>query len=217
VDFKMARFTVETTMPIPESNATRLLDSPRIPIVCLGMSAGGILPLKAIFEGLSAETGLAFVVIHHLRNIPTKLPQILKAWTKMPVVFAIDGGFVRPNTVYVLPSGMELALSDATFLLRPQRKRHGFSNVLTIFLESLATSGHPGIGVILSGLDADGTAALEAFRRHGGVIIAQDPRTAERIGMPPSAILRGVDEVLPPGAIANKLESLAQQFRTSAV
>jgi two-component system CheB/CheR fusion protein len=188
-----------------------------VPVVCLGISAGGIRPLKTIFQALPPKTGLAFVVIHHLRSIPTRLPEILSASTEIPVELAADGARIRPDSISVLPSGMELELVDSCFALRPQTRLLGFSNVLTIFLQSLSRSAHPGVAFILSGADADGAAALKSFRRCGGITIAQDPRTAERSGMPISAIQTGaVDDVLPPEAIASKLDRLAHQFRDSA-
>src|SRR5262249_55788826 len=217
-DSAKGRIAMGTTLSAPRLNSRVPQEVRAVPIVCIGLSAGGIWPLKTIFEGLCPGTGLAFVVIHHLRSVPTRLPQLLSAWTEMGVELALNGGVVCPNSVYVLPSGMEIALSDGSFALQPQRKCAGFSNVLTLFLKSLSKSGHLGVAVILSGVDADGAAALEAFRRHGGITIAQDPRTAERKGMPVSAIRTGVvDEVLPPEAIAHRLNRLAQQFNDSGI
>lgn len=208
---------MKTTVPALNWNVAGLRKPQTVPVVCIGMSSGGIRPLKMIFKQLSTKTGLAFVVIHHVRNVPTLLPELLSAWTEMPVALAVAGESVCPNSVYVLPSGMEITLSDGSFAVQPQTERRGFSNVLTIFLESLAKSGHPGVAVILSGVDADGAAALKVFRRRGGITIAQEPRTAERPGMPTSAIRTGlVDDVLLPEAIAGKLERIAEGFRDSA-
>src|SRR5262252_9124557 len=70
------------------------------------------------------------------------------------------------------------------FSVRSQSKPRGFSNVLTVLLESVAKSSHQWVAVVLSGVDADGAAALRAFRQHGGIVIAQEPDSAERPGMP---------------------------------
>ena len=151
-----------------------------IPVVCVGLSSGGLKPLKMIFRNLSSKTGMAFVVVHHIHNVPTMLPEILSACTHMPVMLVAGGQLARPNHVYVLPSGRDIALADGFFSLRPRTKRTGFSNVLTLFLQSLANSQHPGVAVILSGVDADGATALRAFREHGGMTIAQEPGTNRR-------------------------------------
>jgi two-component system CheB/CheR fusion protein len=132
----------------------------------------------------------------------------------MPVEVAVAGQLLRPNRVYVLPSGRDITLSGGFFSLRPNTKNVGFSNVLTLFLQSLATSQHAGAAVILSGIEPDGAASLKAFRQRGGITIAQEPRTADRAEMPVAAILTGVvDHVLPPETIAGQLERIARDFQ----
>jgi len=122
---------------------------------------------------------------------------------------------VRPNHVYVLPSGKEVTLADSFFSVRSQSKPTGFSNVLTLLIDSLAKSNHRSVAVVLSGIDADGAAALREFRQHGGIVIAQKPDTAERPGMPVAAIHTGVvDHILRPKAIAGRLEEIAREFGT---
>jgi chemotaxis response regulator CheB len=37
------------------------------PVMCIGMSAGAVPPLKILFRKLSPHTDMAFVIIHHLR------------------------------------------------------------------------------------------------------------------------------------------------------
>jgi two-component system CheB/CheR fusion protein len=37
------------------------------PIVCIGASAGGLDPITKLLENLPVDTGMAFVVIQHLR------------------------------------------------------------------------------------------------------------------------------------------------------
>src|SRR5215468_5107294 len=113
-----------------------------VPVTCIGMSAGGLEPLKMIFRELPAESGMAFIVVHHIRNVPTLLPEILTACTDMPVELASTGRMLQPNHVYVLPSGKEVSLADSFFFVRSQSKPNGFSNVLTVLLHSLTKGNH---------------------------------------------------------------------------
>ena len=186
-------------------------NSDDVPIVCIGLSAGATKPLQELFRALSPDTGMAFVVIHHLRKEhPTLLPSILSHCTKMKTELVKPGMSIEPNHVYILPSGAEITISDATLALQPRTMRRGWSNVVTIFLASLTRSNHPGIAVILSGMDEDGSAGLKAFKQHGGITIAQAPRTAMNPEMPDAAIRTGAtDYVLPPEAIATQLEKIA--------
>ena len=184
------------------------------PVVSIGMSAGALPVLRRLFREISPTTGMAFIIIHHLRHYPTHLPEILSRLTAMPVALASGGPPLQPNHVYILPSGKDITLEDGFFGLRPRSKLTGFSNVATIFLDSLSRSRHPGVSVILSGIDEDGAAALRNFSAKGGITIVQAPSLAEQPGMPRAAIGTGcADYVLAPDAIAAKLEQIANRFR----
>jgi two-component system, chemotaxis family, protein-glutamate methylesterase/glutaminase len=132
----------------------------------------------------------------------------------MPVQEARAGLAVEPNHIYVVPHGSELNLEDERFCLRPRSKPHGWPNIITLFLDSLTKCRKPpGVAVILSGLDCDGSAALRKFQSQGGITIAQDPDTADYAEMPRAAINTGsIDYVLTPEAIVGKLEAIGQEF-----
>jgi two-component system, chemotaxis family, protein-glutamate methylesterase/glutaminase len=184
-------------------------------VVCIGLSAGGLHPLRRIFERLNPNTGMTFVVVPHLsRAHPTLLPELLAEWSGMPSCLIRDGLALEPNHVYTIPPGEEITVNDGCFRVRPRSKHYGWSNVITLFLESLIEFRRPpGIAVILSGYDADGAAALAAFRKLGGVTIAQDLASAYVKDMPKSAIATGVvDYVLTPDAIAGKIEAIAKNY-----
>lgn len=186
----------------------------QFPIVCIGMSAGGIEPLQTLFRGLAPDTGMAFVVIHHLRaGYRTHLPEILSGCTSMPVELVNARVSFEPNHVYVITPGQEIGLTDGSFTSQPRAKVHGWTNIISVFLSSLTRSRHRGVAVILSGMDEDGAEALKLFKQHGGTTIAQAPNTAGCRSMPQAAIKTGVvDYILEPEAIAGQLETIAKQF-----
>jgi two-component system CheB/CheR fusion protein len=113
---------------------------------------------------------------------------------------------VYPNQVYVMPPGYEMTWKNG-LTVHPRPKTRGFSNVFTVFLNSLSENKcPPGVAIILSGLDDDGAGALRTFREKGGVVLAQSPSTAEFHGMPTAAIATGaVHHVLRPEEIAPEL------------
>lgn len=189
----------------------------QFPIVCVGMSAGGVAPLQTLFRALNSKTGMAFVAIHHLRQRnPTQLPMILSSCTSMPVQLAEPGISIQPDHVYVLPSGQEMTLADGSFALHARSKLQGWANVISLFLGSLTKSRHPGVAVILSGMDADGSEALKNFKLAGGITIVQAPDTASSRDMPLAAIRTGaVDYVLEPEAMAVQLEKIAKERKLS--
>ena len=187
------------------------------PVVCIGMSAGGVAPLQTIFRTLSPDTGMAFIVLHHLRQAhPTLLPLILSHSTSMPVQLVEPGTPIEPNHVYILPSGQEVVVTDGAFALHARKNVRGWSNVVSLFLNSLTQSQHGGVAVILSGMDGDGAESLKAFKQRGGITIAQAPDTASSREMPLAAIRTGaVDYVLEPELMARQLKAIAEHFNVT--
>jgi len=114
---------------------------------------------------------------------------------------------VEPNRVYVMPSNVDMSLTDGRFALVPRSGGRELHLPIDIFMRSVAEVHQRGaIGVILSGTASDGTAGVEAIRAAGGVTFAQDPVTAKFNGMPRSAISSGcIDFILSPIKIAEKL------------
>src|SRR5690242_11348673 len=86
------------------------------PVVCIGLSAGGTEPLQTIFRRLGPTTGMAFVLIHHLREgYQSHLPHILSFCTSMPVQLINRGVRFKPNHIYVVTPGQEIGLTDGSF------------------------------------------------------------------------------------------------------
>ncbi|MDQ2835190.1 MAG: PAS domain-containing protein [Acidobacteriota bacterium] len=180
-----------------------------ITVVAIGASAGGLEALTAILRALPIDIDMAFMLIQHLDpKRHSILPELLSKATKIPVLEALDSMKIQSNRVYVMPSNVDIAITDGHFGLRPRvtdRNQHFLP--IDIFMRSLAVvRKSQAIGVILSGTASDGTAGVEAIRAAGGVTFAQDPVTAKFDGMPRSAIDSGsIDFVMSPEEIATEL------------
>ena len=100
-----------------------------------------------------------------------------------------------------------MTIQDGVLRLKDKIRDHLPNMAIDIFLESLAMDKQKNaIAVILSGTGTDGTKGVEAIKRHGGVVIVQDPLTASFDGMPNSAIASGsADLILSPEMIAEEL------------
>jgi two-component system CheB/CheR fusion protein len=182
-------------------------------IAAIGASAGGIEASTELIGRLPINTGMAFVLIHHLD--PTHrsmISELLSKRTKMPVCEVQDGMKVEPDHVYVIPPDATMSISDHTFGLSPRAATRGLHMPIDQFMRSLAeVQGNCAVGVILSGTGSDGTLGLAEIQAQGGVTIVQDETTAKYDGMPRSAISAGcVDLILPPQGIAQELVRLAR-------
>ena len=152
---------------------------------------------------------MAFVIItHHPAGETSLLPRILADHTRLPVRSAEEGAALEADCIYV-------ALPDYGWILRagtlvrqepsggataPGGSRSGPPHPIDTFFRSLASErASQAIGIVLSGTGSDGTLGVKAIKSQSGMIIAQDPDTADFGGMPDSAIATGlVDYVLPP-------------------
>jgi len=183
------------------------------PVVALGASAGGLHALEEFFSSLPAQSGMAFVVVTHQAVGRTSLlPELLARCAHVPVVEALPGMQVEPDRVYVAPPGSRLRIHGGRF--ETIRDAGGVSPPLPIdtFLRSLAEDRkHSAFCIILSGTGTDGTLGLQAIKGESGLVVAQDPASAEFPGMPTSAIATGVvDFVLPVAEMPARLIAYAR-------
>jgi chemotaxis response regulator CheB len=182
------------------------------PIVCVGGSAGGLDAYIRLLSNLPSKMGVAVVIVNHLREVATLLPEILPKYCRMPVRLISDKLDIKPNQVFIIPEKRDLHVLNGEFHLKPISKPHGWPNVITVFMKSLALNWDGKlIAVIVSGLDGDGADALCDIRKVGGITIAQKPETAKQPDMPESAIESGyVDFVLSPEGIAKEIIKIAR-------
>ena len=183
------------------------------PVVCVGGSAGGLDAYTRLLMHLPTDMGVAFVIVNHLRNVATMLPDILPHYTDMPVELITEKLNIVPNHVFIIPENRDLHVLDGEFRLKPISKPKGWPDVITVFIRSV-TENWDGkiIAVIVSGYDGDGAAALSGIKEVGGITIAQKPDTAKQPDMPESAIASGyIDFILSPEDIAKKIIQIAHK------
>ncbi|RZJ08533.1 MAG: PAS domain S-box protein, partial [Rubrivivax sp.] len=184
-----------------------------LPVVGLGGSAGSITALRTFFQGMPADTGMAFVVVLHLSpDHDSSLAALLQRVTPMTVMQVAESEALQANHVYVIPPRKGLKTMDGhlrLFDLPTDRTRHV---AVDHFFRTLAdTHGPHATAIVLSGSDGDGAIGIKRIKERGGLTIAQDPGEAEFDGMPRTAIATGmVDWVLP---VAEMPERLAEYHR----
>ena len=210
----------QPTGAAPESPARIAESAPAadFPVVGVGGSAGSLAAFQEILHHLSADSGLAVVIVSHQDpSVPSLLAEILSKGTSMTVSQASDGMALEPGCVYVAPPGQYLGVHDG--LLRHEGRIERLHTPLPIdsFFRSLAQDlRQRAVGVVVSGSGADGALGLAAIRDLAGLTLAEDPRSAEFPGMPASAIATGmVDLVLSPAQIAERLLAHARHITVS--
>src|SRR5207244_3729732 len=120
--------------------------------------------------------------------------------TRMPIHEAGHGMAIERNHVYVIPPKHYLAFNEGVLALSRPPEARGRQTAIDFSLRSLAEDRkEKAIGVIFSGTGSHGTAGIKEIKFVGGMVMVQDPATAEYDQMPRSAIATGlVDYVLAP-------------------
>ncbi len=177
-------------------------------IVGIGASAGGLAALEEFFRQIPLKSGLAYLVVQHLD--PTQkamLAELLQRVTPMPVREAENGQRIEPDYVYVIPPNSELSLNKGLLHLDKPSEPRGLRLPINILFSSLARAeGERAIAVVLSGMGSDGTLGLQAIKALGGLILVQQPDTAQFDSMPQAAIASGcADIVAAPAALAGHM------------
>ena len=182
-------------------------------VVGIGASAGGIQALKEFFSKVSAQSGIAYVVILHMSpEHESKLAEVLQTATSLPVTQVRGRIKVEPNHVYVIPPNQNLAMNDGHLALTNVISTEERRSPVDLFFRTLAKAKDSrAVSVILSGTGTNGSVGLKTVKEYGGVVFAQDPLEAQYSDMPQNAIATGlVDYVLPVSDIPARISSYEQ-------
>lgn len=184
-------------------------------IVALAASAGGLTALSRVLAALPADFPATLVVVQHLDPRHRSLmADILSRRTPLRVKQAEEGEHLNLATVYIAPPNRHLLVNpDGTLSLSQSELVHFVRPSADLLFESVAASYRErAIAVVLTGTGSDGAMGIQAIKKMGGTVIAQDETTAEFFGMPGAAIHSGsVDFVLPLNEIPAALVTLVMK------
>ncbi|MBI4864943.1 MAG: chemotaxis-specific protein-glutamate methyltransferase CheB [Candidatus Riflebacteria bacterium] len=184
----------------------------RFDVVGIGASAGGPMCLSRLLSGLPGDFGLPIVVVQHIsRGFTQGFATWLGDQIGRPVVLARDRAKPEPGSVYLSPEDIHLEFdASGSFQHSGAPALRGHRPSVDVLFSSLAQMFRSrAIGVLLTGMGADGAQGLKKMRDAGATTFAQDEATSLVFGMPQEALkLRAVDQVLPLNAIGDALLEL---------
>jgi two-component system, chemotaxis family, CheB/CheR fusion protein len=182
--------------------------APRTYVVGVGASAGGLEALQRLFARMRRTGAFSFVVVQHLSpDFKSVMAELLAQHTELAVQVVTSGMPIETDTVYLLPAGNEMTVSQGRLYLTERDAGKGLFLPYDVFLRSLAEDVGPcAIAVVLSGTGSDGSRGIRAIHEAGGLVMAQNEESAKFDGMPRNAIDTGlVDLVQPPEGLADAL------------
>jgi len=182
-------------------------------VVGIGASTGGPPALLSVLGALPVDFRLPVIVVQH---ISAGFSEGLVTWLDrslgLPVRFAQSGAIARPG-IWFAPDDAHVRLEPSMrFSIDHETRRGAHRPSVDVLLQSLAASaGKEAMAVVLTGMGRDGAEGVEAIRRAGGLVIAQDEESSAVFGMPRAAIESGADFVLPLDEIGPTLRTLHLQ------
>jgi len=169
-------------------------------LVVIGASTGGTQAIEKIVSKLDEKLDACVIIAVHLpAGFTASFARRLQTLTNLKVVEGKTGTRLMKGKIIIAPGGKNMivhqhksvsgyfktgfAADEASIYDRPSIDR---------LMTSVAALGFKNtLGVVLTGMGADGTQGLKAIQKAGGVTVAQDQASSVIFGMAKSAIEQG--------------------------
>lgn len=199
---------------VQQANTTSLAETTH-KILAIGASTGGTEALKDLLMALPRNAPGTIVVQHMPANFTGPFAERLNGICTMEVREARNGDSITPGVVLIAPGDYHMVVrrSGARYYVEigSGEKISGHKPSVDVLFNSVAKiAGANAIGVLLTGMGADGAKGLLAMRHAGAKTIGQDEASCVVYGMPKVAYeLGAVEKQLPLHKIASAIvESL---------
>jgi two-component system, chemotaxis family, protein-glutamate methylesterase/glutaminase len=186
-------------------------------VIAIGASTGGTEALQRVLTVMPSNAPGIVVVQHMPEHFTRSFAGRLNELSAIEVKEAENGDRVIPGRALIAPGNYHMLLrrSGAVYHVEvkqgPLVSRHRPS-VDVLFKSVARYAGRNAVGVIMTGMGADGADGMKLMHDQGAKTIAQDERTSVVYGMPKEAVARGgVDVSLPLDRIPQGTLDFAQQ------
>lgn len=177
-------------------------------VLAIGASTGGTKAIEAMLTQMPSNSPGTVIVQHMPEHFTRTFAERLDSMCAMEVREARDGDAVVPGLALIAPGNLHMTLqaSGARYhvALRNGPPVHHQRPAVDVLFQSVArNAGRNAVGVLLTGMGADGAAGMLAMREAGAHTIAEAEETCVVFGMPREAIrLDAAAAVLPLPEIA---------------
>ncbi|HDP99689.1 MAG TPA: chemotaxis protein CheB [bacterium] len=174
--------------------------------IVMGVSAGGLEALRQILKVLPADFPAPIIIVQHLHpHSDDFLARDLNHRCALMVKQADEKEEIKAGVVYLAPPNYHLLIeNDMTFSLTICDPVNFTRPAIDVLFETAAEVYREKlIGVVLTGANKDGSWGAKKIKQNGGMVIVQDPKTAEVETMPAAVINTvNVDHIIPLEKIA---------------
>lgn len=164
-------------------------------VIAIGASTGGVEVLFSILTALP-DTLPGIVIVQHMPvEFTGPFAERVNRFSRLRVAEAKDGDRVMDGTAFIAPGNLHVRIGrdmKGFFIILDDSAPVGVGrfkpSVDVLFNSAAAVAGSHAMGIILTGMGADGAKGLLAMKEAGAVTIAQDRQTSAVFGMPMKAI-----------------------------
>ena len=219
---KIRNVTGANVKPITQSpekhrrHASQALSATSNKIIALGASTGGTEAIRRVLTRLPENAPGVVVVQHMPAQFTASFAQRLDDLCRIRVKEARDGDTVTNGLALIAPGNYHMLLqrSGARYFVKVKNGpmvHHQRPAVDVLFSSVAQYAGANSLGIILTGMGADGAAGIQAMKNAGSFNIAQNEASSVVYGMPKEAVKTGcIDLSLDIKAIAG---AALQQIR----
>lgn len=197
--------------PRPVSRTNKAFNPTDYELVAIGTSTGGPIALQEVLVQLPPGFPLPLLLVQHM---PAKFTEAfagrLNQLCKIEVREAKDGDMLKPGLALLAPGGMQMRVEKRAgrMMVRVSEETDPMQNYkpcVDVTFDSVnAAVGNKALGIILTGMGADGREASNKLKSRGATIWAQDEATSTIYGMP-AAVAPIAEQILPLKEIGKKL------------
>lgn len=187
-------------------------EAKRYAVVGIGTSTGGPIALQRVLTQLPANFPAPIVLVQHMpASFTPAFADRLNKLCKIEVRQAEDGDELKPGVALLAPGGKQMMVENrgrgGRVRILESDARLNYKPCVDVTFGSLARA-FPGktLGIILTGMGADGKEGCRLMKQGGSVVWAQDEKTSVIYGMPMAVARAGLaDEILGLDAVAGRL------------
>jgi len=171
-------------------------------LLAIGTSTGGPVALQKLLTQLPEDFPLPIIMVQHMPAAFTlAFANRLNSLCKIKVKQADSGDILKPGCAYLAPGGKQMIIdgSENAAKLRivdDTSERIAFKPCVDISFGSAAkVFGGNVLGIILTGMGADGREGCRLLKNKGATIWAQDEESCVVYGMPQAVAVAGISEL----------------------
>ena len=206
---------VPSTVPLSTKKAAVLKASSgkKYSLLAIGTSTGGPVALQKILTQFPQDFPLPIIMIQHMpATFTNAFASRLNSLCKISVKEANDGDVLKPGCAYLAPGGRQMVIAGTENaakikIIDDNSAKITFKPSVDVSFGSAAkVFGGNVLGVILTGMGADGREGSRMLKAKGATIWAQDEQSCVVYGMPQAVTVAGISQLsLPLDTISSSI------------